>query len=178
MFNFKTPWIEVCQAPLSMGFSRQEYWNGLPCPPPEDLPDQGLNPCLLYYMQIVYHWATWEAHVYPFIITFLLCWSYLYSVGNITTYIYIFVQAVCTFILSNTFSHEFPYTHTQFRHNHSHTQTTYVHRPTHAHNIYQWRTHTYKSNEMLHTSIHMTINQVYIFNAILVLYHLQTSTKA
>ena len=29
------------QVPLSMGFSRQEYWNGLPCPPPKDLPDPG-----------------------------------------------------------------------------------------------------------------------------------------
>ena len=32
------------QAPLSMGFSRQEYWTGLPCPPPEDLPDPGIEP--------------------------------------------------------------------------------------------------------------------------------------
>ena len=32
-----------CQAPLSMGFSRQEYWSGLPCPPPEDLPDPGIE---------------------------------------------------------------------------------------------------------------------------------------
>ena len=32
-----------CQAPLSMGFSRQEYWNGLPCPPPGDLPDSGIE---------------------------------------------------------------------------------------------------------------------------------------
>ena len=31
------------QAPLSTGFSRQEPWSGLPCPPPGDLPDQGLN---------------------------------------------------------------------------------------------------------------------------------------
>ena len=31
----------VCQAPLSMGFSRQEYWSGLPCPPAGDLPDPG-----------------------------------------------------------------------------------------------------------------------------------------
>ena len=30
------------QAPLFMGFSRQEYWNGLPCPPPEDLPNPGI----------------------------------------------------------------------------------------------------------------------------------------
>ena len=33
-----------CQAPQSMGFSRQEYWSGLPCPPPEDLPDPGMEP--------------------------------------------------------------------------------------------------------------------------------------
>ena len=35
---FVTPWTLVLQAPLSMGFSRQEYWSGLPCPPPGDLP--------------------------------------------------------------------------------------------------------------------------------------------
>ena len=32
------------KAPLSMGFSRQEYWNGLPCSPPGDLPDPGIEP--------------------------------------------------------------------------------------------------------------------------------------
>ena len=32
------------QAPLSMGFSRQEYWSGLPCPPPGDLPNPGIEP--------------------------------------------------------------------------------------------------------------------------------------
>ena len=35
---FVMPWTITCQAPLSMGFSRQEYWSGLPCPPPGDLP--------------------------------------------------------------------------------------------------------------------------------------------
>ena len=34
----------VHQTPLSMGFSRQEYWNGLPCPPPGDLPDPEIEP--------------------------------------------------------------------------------------------------------------------------------------
>ena len=34
-----TPWIEACWTPLSMQFSRQEYWSGLPFPSPEDLPD-------------------------------------------------------------------------------------------------------------------------------------------
>ena len=37
-----TPWTAARQAPLSMGFSRQEYWSGVLCPPPGDLPDPGL----------------------------------------------------------------------------------------------------------------------------------------
>ena len=41
---FVTPWTVACQAPLSMGFSRQEYWSGLPCPPPGDLPYPGIEP--------------------------------------------------------------------------------------------------------------------------------------
>ena len=39
-----TPWSVACQAPLSMGLSRQEYWSGLPYPSPEDLPDPGIEP--------------------------------------------------------------------------------------------------------------------------------------
>ena len=39
-----TPWTVAHQAPLSMGFSRQEYWSGLPCPPPGGLPDPGIAP--------------------------------------------------------------------------------------------------------------------------------------
>ena len=41
---FATQWTVARQAPLSMGFSRQEYWNGLPCPPPGDLPNPGIKP--------------------------------------------------------------------------------------------------------------------------------------
>ena len=53
-----TPWTVALQALLSMGFPRQEYQSGLPCPPPRDLPDagicptQGSNPCLLGLL----HW--------------------------------------------------------------------------------------------------------------------------
>ena len=39
-----TPWTVASQAPLPMGFSRQEYWSGLPCPPPEDRPNPGIKP--------------------------------------------------------------------------------------------------------------------------------------
>ena len=41
---FATPWTVAHQAPLSMGFSRQEYWSGLPCPPPEDRLNPGIEP--------------------------------------------------------------------------------------------------------------------------------------
>ena len=41
---FATLWNIACQTSLSMGFSRQEYWSGLPWPPPGDLPDPGIEP--------------------------------------------------------------------------------------------------------------------------------------
>ena len=51
----------ACQAPLSMGFPRQEYWTGLPFPTPGDLPDLGIEPvspvsCI--GQRILFHWAT------------------------------------------------------------------------------------------------------------------------
>ena len=44
MSDSATPWTVACHTPLSMGFSRQEYWSGLPCPPRGDLPDPGIEP--------------------------------------------------------------------------------------------------------------------------------------
>ena len=41
---FETPWTAASQTPLSMGFSRQEYWSGVPFPSPGDLPDSGIEP--------------------------------------------------------------------------------------------------------------------------------------
>ena len=41
---FATPWTVAYQAPPSMGFSRQEYWSGLPFPSPGDLPNPGIEP--------------------------------------------------------------------------------------------------------------------------------------
>ena len=62
---FATPWTVARQAPLSTGFSRQEYWSGLPCPPPGDLSNIGIKPASLmspasagrFFTTI----ATWEA---------------------------------------------------------------------------------------------------------------------
>ena len=42
--SFATPWTVACQAPLSVAFPSQEYWNGLPFPSPGDLPDPGIEP--------------------------------------------------------------------------------------------------------------------------------------
>ena len=44
---FVTPWTVACQAPLSMGFSREEHWSGLSCPPLEDLPHTGIKSAYL-----------------------------------------------------------------------------------------------------------------------------------
>ena len=45
--SLTTPWTVARQAPLSTGFSKQEHWNGLPCPPPRDPPNPGLEPASL-----------------------------------------------------------------------------------------------------------------------------------
>ena len=66
---FAIPWTVAHQAPLSMGYSRQEHWSGLSFPPPGDLPDPGIKPTslmspalasgFLFYF-IFYHCDTWK----------------------------------------------------------------------------------------------------------------------
>ena len=50
-----TPWTVAHQAPLSMGFSRQEYWSGVPFPSPGNLPNIGIQPGTPALQQILYH---------------------------------------------------------------------------------------------------------------------------
>ena len=61
---FATLWTVACQAPLSLGFSRQEYWSGLPCPPPGDLPEPGIEPTSLMSPELAGRFfttsATWK----------------------------------------------------------------------------------------------------------------------
>ena len=57
-----TPWTVACQALLSVGFSRREYWSGLPFPSPGDLPDPGIEPtcqCRSCKSKIPWRWA-WQ----------------------------------------------------------------------------------------------------------------------
>ena len=68
--SFAPPWIVARQVPLSMGFPRQEHWNGLSLPTSGDLPDPGMEPmsrvsCI--DRLILYHCATWEAHYIGFL---------------------------------------------------------------------------------------------------------------
>ena len=65
MSNSATPWAVACQAPLSMGYSRQEYW--LPCPPPGDLSDSRIKPTFLMSRALEGRFFTtstsWEAQI-------------------------------------------------------------------------------------------------------------------
>ena len=69
---FVTPWTVAHQASLFMGFSRQEYWSGLPCPPPGDLPHPGtefVSLCLLQWQVDSLPLAPPEKpHLYPALI--------------------------------------------------------------------------------------------------------------
>ena len=64
---FATPWTGAHQASLSMGFSRQEYWSGLPCPPPPgDLPHPGIEPVSPSAPALAARFFTTEPLVKPF----------------------------------------------------------------------------------------------------------------
>ena len=60
----------ACQAPLSLGFYRQEYWHGLLCPPPGDLPNPGVKPASLMSPELAGGFFTicamWEAQLHIF----------------------------------------------------------------------------------------------------------------
>ena len=81
---FVTPWTVAHQAPLSMGFSRQEYWSGFPFPLPGDLPDPGVKPASpvasasagrFFFLKIITlqnfvfssQTSTWISHTYTYI---------------------------------------------------------------------------------------------------------------
>ena len=72
---FVALWTVACQAPLSTGFSRQEYWSGPPCPPPKDLPNPGIKPKSLMSPALAGGFfttsITWEAQIRHSIIQIL-----------------------------------------------------------------------------------------------------------
>ena len=64
---FATPWTVAHQAPLSVGFSRQEYWSGLPCSPPVDLPNPWIKPASPVAVALQADSFTTEPLVKPFL---------------------------------------------------------------------------------------------------------------
>ena len=79
---FATPWTIAFQAPLSMEFSRQEYWSELPCPPPGDLPNPGVEPRSLA-LRVILYYLSHQGNPRIYILTCLYNW--------ITIYIYIYI---------------------------------------------------------------------------------------
>ena len=73
-----TPWTVACQAPLSVGFPRQEYWRGLPLLSPGDLPDPGedLISCLPHTgRRTLSHCTTWKVQTCADFAANACCWS-------------------------------------------------------------------------------------------------------
>ena len=88
--SLQPPWTLVLQAPLSMGFSRQEYWSGLPFPPPGNLPNPGITPKSLVSSVLAGRFFTNEpprkpnyhaqaaTNQYPHLVGFLWLWLILH----------------------------------------------------------------------------------------------------
>ena len=70
--SFATPWTVANQAALSMGFFRQEYWSGLPCPAPGDLPDSGMETTSPVSLALAGGFFTTKAPRKPYPNTYLL----------------------------------------------------------------------------------------------------------
>ena len=75
---FATPWTVDHQAPLSMEFSRKEYWSWFPFPSQGDLPTQGLNLGLLLAGKFFTVWTTRQAHIYTLYINIVHIYGVLY----------------------------------------------------------------------------------------------------
>ena len=104
---FVTLWTVAYQAPLSMGFSRQEYWSGLPCPPPGDLSYPGIAPMSLTSPALVGGFFT-TSTTYTFIFTHIHMSLYFKPPKNVyenftcdcirfTSNISVFFQMFCFF---------------------------------------------------------------------------------
>ena len=100
--------LQPCQVPLSMGFSREEHWSGLPCPPPGDLPNPGIKPVSLMTPALVSGFfttsATWEtygSYIYIYIYMSIPCYKpCLYLLVHIYIYIIIIIFPLAPIRLS------------------------------------------------------------------------------
>ena len=95
---FETPWIVAHRAPLSMEFSRQEYWSGLPFPSPGDLPDPEAEPAFLVFPALAGRFFTIALPGKPVYVCMCVC---MY----VCVYIYIYInktESLCCTVETNT----------------------------------------------------------------------------
>ena len=107
--SFVTPWTITRQAPLSMGFSRQEYWSGLPCPPPGDLPNPGIeckSPAWQADSLLFSHQEAINIYIHTYIHTYI--YTYICIHTYIYDYIYILEKAMAPH--SSTSAWKIPWT--------------------------------------------------------------------
>ena len=120
---FSTPWTVAHQAPLSMGFSRQEYWSGLPCPSQGDLPNLGIEPrspalagkslplshlgSLIYISICPYEQmhVKMSIHKEMLVCIDLYKCTYIYKCIHLCMCLYIYVQMVCVCVCIYTYSY-------------------------------------------------------------------------
>ena len=100
-----TPWTIACQAPLSIGFSRQEYWSGLTCPPPGNLPNRGIKPASLTFPALAGRYfttrATWEDYVCVCIYMYMCVYIYTHTHIHIYTHVCIYIY-ICMYVYTHT----------------------------------------------------------------------------
>ena len=91
-----TPWTAARQAPLSMGCSRQEYWSGLPCPPPVDLSHPGIKAVSLMSPRLLrlLHWQAGSLQLAPPGTPLSLSFSH--------TYVRVYTESLCCTTEINT----------------------------------------------------------------------------
>ena len=100
LWLFVEPWTVAYQAPLSVGFSMQEYWSRLQCPPPGDLPDPGIKPTSLRLL-------LWQAGSLPPAPPAILC-NFLKSVSlTMSTYLCLFFYFVSSMVFISDFFNVF-----------------------------------------------------------------------
>ena len=110
---YATPWTVAHQAPLSMGFSRQEYWSGLPCPTPGDFPDPGMEPTSLTspalagsFLTISTTWETTHTHTHThthkdrYVSAYTHMHICTYIQTYVHTYMYLETEHICKTVLS------------------------------------------------------------------------------
>ena len=128
---FVNPWARARQAPLSMGFSRQQYWSGLPFPSPEVLPNPGIKPrdrtqvsCIAGRFFTV--WATREA--YATILQHVCVCVHMYMCVHICTHVCVHVYThVCVWIYTHVYVCAHTYTHVYVcMHTHTHVCVYYI----------------------------------------------------